>query len=273
MSDIKMQNGFVCVFDILGTKQVWKENNAKTVLQKRAELVEKHEKEKNRKNKESLLHISMQNISDTYIISAHINNEKKFQEHYLKYKDGKYKPKTTLKYIITKLLEHYQGDITNIDLSFWKKFFTLTIFNEFVRSVMLDYFDNGLFIRGCISYDRFYIFNDSSIIGPAIDRASQEYEKTNWIGIHFDNYSTQKLLEEKLYHSRYQVPFKGYSLSLAYLDWSNHNPKEYYISKLEEAKQKITAKNNDNHNDVETAQRIQKYDNTIQFIKDKYRTI
>lgn len=274
MSDIKMRNGFVCVFDILGTKQLWKEHNVKNNLQIRADLVNKHENEKNRINRASLIHISIQNISDTFIISAQINNEKKFIEHYLKFKEGKYEPKSPLKYLIVNLLEHFPKDnMSSFDLSFWKKFYSLTIFNEFIRNVLLDYFDNRLFIRGCISYDRFYMFNNFSIIGPAIDRASQEYEKTNWFGIHFDDYSTQKLLDERLYHSLYQVPFKGYSLNLAYIDWNNNQKtKEYYLTKLVETRQKITEKSNNKHNDITTAQYIQKYDNTIQFIKDTYKT-
>jgi hypothetical protein len=270
MSNIKMRYGFVCVIDILGTKETWKNGNIKDIIEVRNKLINSHEYFISIINKQWHLDLSMQAISDTIIVSMHLNNDKKFAEHYLRYKSGDFKPKSECKKIILDTLNDLNiVDIKKaIDFRYMQKLVSVKIFESVLTSIFHDYLKNNLFIRGAISYEKFYKLGKSVIIGPAINRVSQEYDQSNWIGIHYDYLSTTLLEKEKISLNIYKIPFKGFSLKLGYLNWLEKTENiDLFLKVLNDAKAELE-KNHTSSNDVSLAKNIEKYNNTIQYFNE-----
>lgn len=268
MSDIKMRYGFVCVLDILGTKELWKEKNIKNYLSKRESLIQEHKIIISKYNKSLHLDLSIQTISDTMIISTHVNKDVFLENHFKKYNNGTYRTKSIIKrHILNSIcIQGFSQD----NIPILKIFLTWHYFNKLISKILSDYFISDLYVRGSITYDKFYKFKDSMIIGPAINKASREFEKANWIGIHLDEHSSQLLSKKGFFGTSYHVPFKGYSMDLNFIDWINPNiDKHVYLDKLNIIIDKL--KSRSMKNDEVLACVIQKYINTIEFIEEMYK--
>lgn len=112
---------------------------------------------------------------------------------------------------------------------------------------------NWLF-RGVITYGDFYLENNV-LVGPAIDEASQWFEKADWMGCHLA--PSASLIVETLgnaniyvnFHIKYPIPFKedshkyNYLYALNYISWFDifgHDKSDTNIDTLPKLREALT---------------------------------
>lgn len=166
-SDIKSENGIILFLDILGTQSNWKEENAKTFLNKIDILLEKFEELK--KISEDVLKL----------------DEKKFY-----YEGSEIKPFENKKNIPRIMLDIFNFSDTIIVAFYGNKLvsdsFFIYLLGLYLIPIFRNAFQDNILLRGTISSGKFYRLqrkNQILLVGPAVNDAAQTYESSNWIGI------------------------------------------------------------------------------------------
>lgn len=151
----------------------------------------------------------------------------------------------------------------------------ITLFAELISSIVAVGITVKIPFRGVISWNQL-VKDGHYIVGPAIDIAAMEYEKTDWIGVHSaldlnniikEAYDVLMLEKDRFSFIEYDVPFKEKNEKRYAINWlkplikigNGHSPKDFVHQSLS------VLQNLDPQNVNNEKVRI-KYDNTRTFI-------
>jgi len=209
---MNMDCGIICLLDVLGVKRIYERLSPYEYLAKMEKIKDQILKAKEAAKTKIGFDFDIMFISDTLFILSKPSNVSS-EEMYLK------------------------GIIEII------------LYNSHLLSLIINTGINyQIFLRGAITCSPF-LQKDKFIVGPAIDEVAEEFEETNWIGVHatkklsdlLESYKND-LIKQPLYRFiKYNVPFKKDKESRYCINWPKFildvepkmiNPRNFIVDNL-----------------------------------------
>lgn len=128
----------------------------------------------------------------------------------------------------------------------------------------------GIYLRGCISIGKIYEY-ENMIIGPAIDEAAENYQKSNWIGVHVTSSAYSALLRI-LNKNNQVIPGLFFKYNVPTKTGTTNTWAITLIDELEESEKKQSGVDtliNFIHNKMEKSddvEGLEKWKNTLEFM-------